>query len=109
MIPSFEWTGEALYDLANARVKACALDPSQSPNLKSLFEPAITEKRLIESFRTLRVPRRLFKFLYHLLVSHCNHHTDDSPEWQVSSSRFESELALTLRDQDAFDRGVGAG
>lgn len=109
VIPSFEWTGEALYDVANARVKACAVDASRSPNLKSLFEPSISEARLIESFRTLRVPRRLFKFLYKLLVSHCNAHTDENPVWQVTSSRFESELALTLRDQDAFDRGVGAG
>lgn len=109
VIPSFEWTGEALYDVANSRVKACALDSSQTPNLKSLFEPAISEGRLIEAFRTLRVPRRLFKFLYKLLVSHCNAHTDENPVWQIASSRFESELALTLRDQDAFDRGVGAG
>lgn len=109
VIPSFEWTGEALYDVANARVKACALDSSRTPNLKSLFEPGISEQRLIEAFRNLRVPRRLFKFLYKLLVSHCNAYTDESPVWQVSSSRFESELALTLRDQDAFDRGVGAG
>jgi hypothetical protein len=109
VIPSFEWTGEALYDVANARVKACALDSSKKPNLKSLFEPSISEQRLIEAFRNLRVPRRLFKFLYKLLVSHCNAYTDESPVWQVSSSRFESELALTLRDQDAFDRGVGAG
>ncbi|WP_254507468.1 hypothetical protein [Anatilimnocola floriformis] len=109
VIPSFEWTGEALYDVANARVKACAVDGGKTPNLKSLFEPAISEQRLIEAFRNLRVPRRLFKFLYKLLVSHCNAHTDETPVWQVSSSRFESELALSMRDQDAFDRGVGAG
>jgi len=109
MIPSFEWTGEALYDVANARVKACALDALKKPTLQSLFDSSVSEQRLIDSFRTLRVPRRLFKFLYKLLVSHCNAHTDENPAWQISLSRFESELALTIRDQDAFDRGVGAG
>lgn len=109
MIPSFEWTGEALYDVANARVKACALDASKKPSLQSLFDSSVSESRLIDSFRTLRVPRRLFKFLYKLLVAHCNAHTDENPVWQINSSRFESELALTLREQDAFDRGVGAG
>ncbi len=109
MIPSFEWTGEALFDVGNARVRACALDSSRAPHLKSLFEPSISEARLIEAFRSLRVPRRLFKFMYKLLVAHCNAYTDEGPVWQISSSRFESELALTLRDQDAFDRGVGAG
>jgi len=108
MIPSFEWTGEALYDVTIARLKACAT-PGLTPKLTDLFESSLTERRLIDAFRSLRVPRRLFKFLYHLLVSHCNAHTDQNPSWQISANLFESTLALALRDQDAFDRGVGAG
>ena len=108
MIPSFEWTGEALFDVAIARIRACAA-PGATPKLTDLFEPELTDRRLIESFRSLRVPRRLFKFLYRLLSSHCNAHTDQNPSWKISSNLFESTLALSLRDQDAFDRGVGAG
>jgi hypothetical protein len=108
MIPSFEWTGEALFDVADARVRACAA-PGKKPALRDLFDDDITEQRLIESFRSLRVPRRLFKFLYRLLVSHCNAHTDQNPEWNISSNLFESTLAVSVREQDAFDRGVGAG
>jgi hypothetical protein len=108
MIPSFEWTGEALYDVATARLNACA-KPGAHPTLADLFESGVTQSRLIESFRTLRVPRRLFKFLYHLIAAHCNAHTDQNPSWKISPSFFESTLALSLRDQDAFDRGVGAG
>ena len=114
MSPSFEWTGEALFDVATARVRACANSTpgsgnSQKPSVRELFEPSVSAPRLIEAFRSLRVPRRLFKFLYHLIVSHCNNHTDENPSWQISSGLFESTLALNLRDQDAFDRGVGAG
>lgn len=108
MVPSFEWTGEALFDVADARVRACA-QPGQKPSLRSLFDDSISEHRLIEAFRTLRVPRRLFKFLYHLLVTHCNAHTDQNPAWTISSNLFESTLAVSVREQDAFDRGVGAG
>jgi hypothetical protein len=108
MIPSFEWTGEALFDVASARVRACA-NGATKPALRDLFEPAITNARLIDSFRNLRVPRRLFKFLYHLIVTHCNSHTDENPSWKISPGMFESALALSLREQDAFDRGVGAG
>lgn len=108
MIPSFEWTGEALFDVASARVRACAAGASK-PGLSDLFDPAVSSGRLIEAFRNLRVPRRLFKFLYHLIVSHCNSHTDENPSWKISASLFETTLALSLRDQDAFDRGVGAG
>ena len=83
--------------------------PGSNPTLADLFDPGVTHPRLIDAFRTLRVPRRLFKFLYHLIATHCNAHTDQKPSWTISASLFESTLALSLRDQDAFDRGVGAG
>jgi hypothetical protein len=108
MIPSFEWTGEALYDVANARIRACAT-PGQSPNLRALIASGISDQRLVDALRSLRVPRRLFKFLYRLLVVHCNAHSDENPSWVISPETFESTLALHLREQDAFDRGVGAG
>ncbi len=108
MIPSLEWTGEALYDVAAARLKACAV-PGSTPQLRQLFDPAITDRRLMDAFRGLRVPRHLFKFMYRLMVAHCNAYTDEAPQWQISSERFESTLALYSRDQDAFDRGLKAG
>jgi hypothetical protein len=108
MIPSLEWSGEALFDVASARLKACA-EPERSPALADLFDPSITERRLTDAFRALRVPRHLFKFMYRLFVAHCNAYTDDAPSWRISSERFESVLALYSRDQDAFDRGLRAG
>ncbi len=108
MIPSLEWTGEALYDVANARLKACAA-PGKNPSLRSLFDDDVSDRRLIEGLRTLRVPRHLFKFLYRVFVAHANAYTDENPQWRISSGTFESQLALYQRDQDAFDRGLGAG
>jgi hypothetical protein len=108
MIPSLEWTGEALYDLASARLKACAL-PGRSPSLCDLFDESIDERRLMSAFRGLRVPRHLFKFMYRLFVAHSNAYTEESPCWKISGERFESVLALYSRDQDAFDRGLRAG
>ena len=107
MIPSLEWTGEALYDVANARLKACAM-PDRSPSLMELFDPAVSDRRLMDAFRTLRVPRHLFKFMYRLFVAHCNAYTDENPNWKISGERFESTLALYQRDQDAVDRGMRA-
>jgi hypothetical protein len=107
LVPSLLWTGEALYDIANARLQACATN-GRSPSLSELFDPAVGERRLIDALRTLRVPRHLFKFLYRLFVSHSNAHTDEKPAWQISGETFESVLALYQRDQEAFDRGLGA-
>ncbi len=108
MIPSLEWSGEALYDVANSRLKACAAN-GRAPTLRDLFDPSVDDRRLITALRTLRVPRHLFKFLYRAFVAHSNAHTDDNPAWQISGETFESQLALYQRDQDAFDRGMGAG
>ena len=108
MIPSFEWTGEALFDIANARLEACA-KPGATPTLRDFLDPEISEQRLLESFRALRVPRNLFKFLHRTLVDHCNTYTDQAPEWVVSSQTYESALAGVLQEQEAFDQGVGPG
>lgn len=108
LIPSLEWTGEALYDVANARLKACARDGA-APTLRSLFDDAVSDRRLLEALRSLRVPRHLFKFLYRTFVAHANSYTDDAPEWRISAGTFESVLAVYQKDQDAFDRGLGAG
>ena len=77
------------------------------PTFGDLFEDSISQQRLIEALRSLRVPRHLFKFMYRLLVAHCNAYTDDNPSWQISSEMFESQLAVYRHEQDAFDRGVG--
>jgi len=108
MVSSFEWTGEALYDVANARLAACAID-GQNPTLRNFIAPSVSDQRIIESFRGLRTPRHLFKFLYRLFVAHSNSYVDRDPVWQISSEAFESTLAVYNRDQDAFDRGLGAG
>lgn len=106
MIPSLQWTGSALYDLANSRIAAVAAD-GKSPGLRSLFDDSVTDQRLIEGFKSLRVPRHLFKFLYRLLVDHCNAHTDDHPEYQISNHSFESVLAVYSKDIEASDAGIG--
>jgi hypothetical protein len=108
MVPSLEWSGQALYDLANARIRSCGAGGKQ-PTIRSLLDDSITEERLIDAFRALRVPRHLFKFLYRLLVAHCNAHTDDKPVWEISKETFEATLAVYSRDQDAVDRGLQAG
>jgi hypothetical protein len=108
MVPSLEWSGQSLYDLANARIRSCGED-GQQPSLRSLLDEAITDGRLIETFGTLRVPRHLFKFMYRLLVSHCNAYTDDKPVWQVQPGTFEATVASYRRDQEAVDRGLQAG
>jgi hypothetical protein len=105
LVPSLEWSGETLYDIASARVRAASVTTPPA-TLGQLFEPAVDQRRLIDGLRGLRVPRQLFKFLHRLLVAHCQSHTDEQPAYQISLADFERELAVFRRDQDAFDRGL---
>ncbi len=107
LIRSLSWTGQSLKDMANARIAACSAE-SSSTKIADLFDD-IDERRLIDAFATLRVPRHLFKFMYRLFTVHCNAHAEDQPVWKISAATFESVLALYQRDQEAFDRGLGAG
>lgn len=108
LVRSLEWTGQSLYDVANARIKACAAEGS-SPALADLFDESIDDRRLMIAFGGLRVPRHLFKFMYRLFTHHCNAYSDEDPRWRISGEAFESVLALYQRDQDALNRGAGAG
>ena len=109
LIPSLEWTGQSLYDVANDRIRACVKTSDRSPAVGDLFDDSIGEQELIGVFARLRVPRHLFKFMYRLLIEHCNRHTDENPQWKISRETMQSTLALYLRDLDAFDRGMGTG
>lgn len=61
----------------------------------------------MDAFRSLHVPRHLFKFMYRLFVLHCNSYTNKNPCWQIGGN-FDSVLAFAC-NQDAFDRGLRAG
>lgn len=99
VIPSFQWTGESLYDLARARMIACS-DSGRSPEPKDLFGD-VEYQRIISAFHSLRVPRHLFRFLYRVLVDHCNRYTDANPEFTIKAETFETVLAVYTREADS--------
>ena len=109
LIPSLDWTGESLYDVAQDRLRACTEPSADSPYLRSLFDEAITETELLGVFARFRVPRHLFKFLHSLIVEHCNRYTEASPSWRINRETLQSTLALSLRDLQEFDQGRGTG
>jgi hypothetical protein len=109
LIRSLEWTGQSLYDVANDRLRACGESTNGKISFQNLFDEQVTEAELIATLERLRVPRHLFKFIYRLLVDHCNRYTDDSPRWTIGRETLQSTLALYMRDLAEFDRGQGTG
>lgn len=109
LVPSLEWSGQSLYDVANDRIRACTDSADGRPLLRDLLDDSISDAELIAALDRLRVPRHLFRFVYRLLVSHCNRYTESEPVWKIDRETFHSTLALYLRDLEALDRGLGAG
>jgi hypothetical protein len=110
LIRSLRWSGESLYDVANDRIQACAAPGTDhTPTLRDLFDDSVSDTELISSLAQLRVPRHLFKFIYRLLVDHCNRYTDANPQWKIGRETLHSTLALYQRDLQEFDRGMGTG
>lgn len=109
LVRSLLWTGESLHDVANDRLRACSESSNGKADLRNLFDDSVSTPELIAVLEKLRVPRHMFKFMYRLLVEHCNRYTDDNPRWTITRETLQSTLALYLRDLQDFDRGTGTG
>lgn len=96
LVSNFEWTGEALFDVAVARMKACSMSGNGNPI--QFFDEKITESRLILAMQSLRTPRNLFRFLYRLISEHCKSYRSTAPQFRIQSETFESNLALFLSE-----------
>ncbi len=107
MVPSLDWTGEALYDVACARLAACS-DSATPPTLTDMIADSVPKQRLYDSLMSLRVPRHMFKFLYRSIVAHCNKYSDSEPEYRIASETYEAELAIYRQAQTTADKGMGA-
>ena len=93
VVQSFDWTGEALYDLLASRMRACA-NAGARPSPKELFESELTESRFLSALQSLHTPRNLFRFLYRLITEHCKRFRSETPQFKISSELFESILAV---------------
>jgi hypothetical protein len=92
LIGNFDWTGEALFDVVVARMKACSEKSDITPMI--LFDNKVSEARLLLAFQTLRTPRNLFRFLYRLIAEHCKMHRSTEPVYRISSENLEATLAV---------------
>ena len=66
----------------------------------NLFSEEVSYDRMLSAFQSLRVPRHLFRFLFRVLVEHCNRHTDAQPVYKISGETFESTLAVYQRETE---------
>jgi hypothetical protein len=87
LVERLNWTGAMLYDLCDARLKAC-LDPAalakDGPiSLLDLFAEDVTARDLVDALDQMHQPRDAFKFLYACISEHCSNVTAEQQQWKI--------------------------
>jgi hypothetical protein len=87
LVERLNWTGAMLYDLCDARLKAC-LDPralaTDGPiSLLDLFAEDVTARDLVDALDQMHQPRDAFKFLYACIGEHCSNVTAEQEQWKI--------------------------
>ncbi len=98
VVSSFDWTGEALYDLLAARMQACTASTQRLSPL-AFFDSSLSESRLLAALQSLHTPRNVFRFLYRLISEHCKRFRSESPQFKIATDLFESTLANYLSEE----------
>jgi len=83
LIERLSWTGAMLYDLCDARLKACREPGAEPVSLLDLFAGDVTGRDLVDALDQMHQPRDAFKFLYACLSEHCSNVTAEQQQWKV--------------------------
>jgi hypothetical protein len=83
LVERLSWTGAMLYDLCDARLKACLVPDAPPISLVDLFEQDVTRRDLIDALDQMHQPRDAFKFLYACIAEHCSNVTSEQQLFKV--------------------------
>lgn len=98
LVERLAWSGAMLYDLCNARVRACLHNDVKQPGpaLTDFFEETVTRQDLVDALDQMAQPRDAFKMLYQCIAEHCSNVTEDQASWRIPRLVLE-----TVRKQQA--------
>ncbi|MCL4742326.1 MAG: hypothetical protein KJZ54_09000 [Phycisphaerales bacterium] len=84
LVERLTWTGAMLYDLCDARLRACRSPAAEGQvTLLDLFAEDVTRQDLVDSLDQMHQPRDAFKLLYRCLTEHCSNVTAEQAQWRV--------------------------
>lgn len=87
LVERLTWSGAALYDLCNARLRACRASRgaagTDEVTLADLFDDEVSRQDLIDALDQMHQPRDAFKLLYHCIQEHCSNITNDQDKWRI--------------------------
>lgn len=97
LVDRLAWSGANLYDLCNARLRACLSDGRTEPLvLTDLFAEDVSRMALIDALDQMQQPRDAFKFLYAVVQEHCRGVSAEESSFRIAKLTLE-----TVRRQQA--------
>lgn len=113
LVERLGWTGASLYDLCEARLRACARPAADAnsppPALLDLFAEDVSKQDLVDALDQMHQPRDAFKFLYRCLVEHCALVTREDQKWRISRHVLESVKRQEAERVQQLHRGIRPG
>jgi hypothetical protein len=106
MVERLNWTGAMLYDLCDARLKACLAPGAKPVGLLDLFAEDVTRQDLVDALDQMHQPRDAFKFLYQCFTEHCSNVTADQGQWRVPRLILETVKKQQSERVQGLYRGI---
>jgi len=100
------WTGATLYDLCNARLRACRNHADQSISLVDLFDEDVSRQDVVDALDQMRQPRDAFKFLYQCIQEHCSNVPEEQAAHRIPRFILETVRRQQVDRVEQFHRGV---
>lgn len=83
LIERLTWSGPALYDLCNARLRACQTPDAAPVTIAELFDDEVSRQDIIDALEQMHQPRDAFKLIYQCMQEHCSNVTEDQAKWRI--------------------------
>lgn len=83
LVERLTWTGPMLYDLCDARLRACRPAGAPPIQLLDLFAEDVTRQDMVDALDQMHQPRDAFKFLYRCMTEHAAGVTLDQNAWRI--------------------------
>ncbi|MCC5830133.1 MAG: hypothetical protein JJU36_11860 [Phycisphaeraceae bacterium] len=109
LVERLDWSGATLYDLCNARMRACVSVDKGEVSLKSLFSDDVSAEILIGALDQMKQPRDAFKFLYSVIQEHCRNLPDESGAVLIPRATLDLVLRQQAQRVIEFRRGESPG
>ncbi len=106
LIERLNWTGAMLYDLCDARLRACRGPGAEPISLLDLFAEDVTKQDVIDTLDQMHQPRDAFKLLYQCFTEHCASVTSDQAQWRIPRLTLESVKKAQVERVKQLYRGI---